>query len=77
MAEPRADMFIDPEKDPRTDWPMVGGEREILTGCLNYNRETLQLKCEGLSPEQMATRAVEPSTLSLVVTCRSGGCWST
>ena len=37
----------------------------MLVGWLDFHRETLALKCEGLSPEQLAQRAVPPSTLSL------------
>jgi hypothetical protein len=41
-------------------------ERENLLGWLDYHRATLALKCEGLTPQQLATRAVEPSSLSLI-----------
>ena len=37
----------------------------MLDGWLDYHRDTLLRKCEGLSPEQLATRSCEPSTLSL------------
>ena len=35
-------------------------------GFLRWQRETLELKCAGLDPEQLARRAVPPSTLSLL-----------
>ena len=62
----RADMFLDPADDPREGGPSLGDERATLTEFLRGQRLTLQLKCEGLTPEQMARRAVEPSTMSLL-----------
>ncbi|WP_335991348.1 DinB family protein [Glycomyces sp. MUSA5-2] len=50
----------------RTDPPGRAGERETLLGFLRYQRETLALKCAGLTPEQAARRAVEPSSMSLL-----------
>ena len=37
----------------------------MLVGWLDYHRETLAMKCEGLSAEQLARAAVPPSWLSL------------
>jgi uncharacterized damage-inducible protein DinB len=37
----------------------------MLVGWLEFHRETLAIKCEGLSSEQLAERAVPPSWLSL------------
>ena len=51
---------------PRTDPPLVAGERESLDGWLDYHRSTLLAKCQGLTGEQLARRAVPPSTLSLL-----------
>ncbi|RKS10600.1 uncharacterized protein DUF664 [Nocardiopsis sp. Huas11] len=45
--------------------PLVGDERTVLTAFLNWQRATLAAKCEGLTAEQLSTRAVEPSALSL------------
>ena len=59
-------MFVDLEKDPRTEGPAVGDERTLLTASLRWQRETLQLKCGGLDAEQLARRSVEPSTMSLL-----------
>ena len=50
----------------RIDAPYVLGERPMLEAWLEYHRSTLALKCEGLSPEQLRMRAVEPSSLSLL-----------
>jgi uncharacterized damage-inducible protein DinB len=50
----------------RVDPPLTGSERESLTSWLQYHRETLAMKCEGLTPEQLCTRSVPPSTLSLI-----------
>lgn len=62
----RADMFVDPEVDPRHDPPTNADERETLGGFLRWQRDTLELKCSGLDAEQLARRSVEPSTLSLL-----------
>jgi hypothetical protein len=40
-------------------------EREMLREWLDYHRETLLLKCDGLTPEQLGERAVAPSTITL------------
>ncbi len=50
----------------RIDPPTTAGERETLTAFLDYHRETLAWKCEGLDAEQLARRATPPSTLSLL-----------
>lgn len=51
--------------DARPDPPLVGEERELLTAYLDWHRQTLKLKCAGLTPEQLSTRAIPPSALSL------------
>ena len=53
------------EAGGRTEPPRVGDERETLTGFLDWHRETLALKCAGLTAGQLAERAVPPSGLSL------------
>ncbi len=50
----------------RTGGSLVAGEREMLTGYLGWFRGTLLMKCAGLTGEQLAERAVEPSNLSLL-----------
>jgi uncharacterized damage-inducible protein DinB len=62
----RADLFIDPVDDPREGGPRLGGERATLTEFLRCQRLTLELKCADLDAEQLARRAVEPSTMSLL-----------
>lgn len=64
--EHRADLFLDPAADPREGGPRLGDERVTLTEFLRCQRLTLQLKCEGLDADQLARRAVEPSTMSLL-----------
>lgn len=49
----------------RPEPPRVASEREILTSTLDWHRRTFELKCQGLTPEQMARRPIEPSSLSL------------
>jgi uncharacterized damage-inducible protein DinB len=51
---------------PRADPPWTAAERIALQGWLDYHRATLLTKCTGLDGEQLATRAVEPSSLSLL-----------
>ncbi|MZF87961.1 DinB family protein [Streptomyces sp. SID5643] len=41
-------------------------ERTMLEGWLDYHRQTLAWKCEGLTDAQLRTTAVEPSELSLM-----------
>ena len=66
----RADMFTadgrPSDDDPREHGPRLGDERTALAEALRRQRLTLEMKCEGLDAEQMARRAVEPSTLSLL-----------
>jgi uncharacterized damage-inducible protein DinB len=62
----RANRFIDAKSDPREGGVALGDERATLTEYLRGQRLTLQLKCEGLDAAQLARRAVEPSTLSLL-----------
>jgi Protein of unknown function (DUF664) len=52
--------------DPRVDPPLEADERTTLTAFLDFNRETLALKCEGLTDDQLRERAVPPSDLSLL-----------
>jgi uncharacterized damage-inducible protein DinB len=68
MTQPqhRADRFLDLDRDPRAGGPSLGDERTTLLEFLRRQRLTLQLKCEGLDPAQLARRAVEPSTMSLL-----------
>jgi len=50
----------------RTVPPVTGPEREMLRAFLDFHRDTLALKCEGLSDDQLRLRASPPSTLSLL-----------
>jgi uncharacterized damage-inducible protein DinB len=54
-----------PDVDRPTS-PNVAPEREAAEGLLDYHRATLLWKCAGLTGEQLATRAVPPSTMSLL-----------
>jgi hypothetical protein len=46
--------------------PFVGDERTILAGYLDFHRQTLLLKCAGLTAEQLKLASVEPSSLTLL-----------
>lgn len=50
----------------RQELPWVGDETTLLLGWLAFYRETLAIKCDGLSDEQMKVAAVPPSNLSLL-----------
>lgn len=60
------DLWLDPADDPRTATGPARGEKEVVLGYLDHYRTTLELKCQGLDAEQLARRAVPPSTLSLL-----------
>jgi hypothetical protein len=55
-----------PTAAQRTDPPYVADERTSLDAWLDYHRATLLWKCDGLTPEQLAERSAEPSTMSLL-----------
>jgi hypothetical protein len=46
--------------------PYASGEREMLDGYLDFQRATLLWKCAGLTGEQLARPAAEPSIMSLL-----------
>ncbi|QKW22532.1 DinB family protein [Kitasatospora sp. NA04385] len=50
----------------RTEPSRVADDRASLTEFLQYQRETLAMKCAGLTSEQLRLRAVPPSELSLL-----------
>jgi uncharacterized damage-inducible protein DinB len=63
----RADVFIaNPADDPREGGPTLGDERATLLEFLRAQRLTLEMKCSGLTDEELARRSVEPSTMSLL-----------
>ncbi|MFK0256753.1 DinB family protein [Streptomyces sp. NPDC090445] len=61
----RVELVPGQASERRFAGPATGDERSILTGVLEAQRTTLELKCAGLDGE-LALRAVEPSTLSLL-----------
>jgi uncharacterized damage-inducible protein DinB len=66
MAEIPADNYAQPwAADTRVGPPLVGDEREILTGYLDWHRETFALKCSGLPAERLSEKGIPPSGLSL------------
>ncbi|MEU0098831.1 DinB family protein [Streptomyces sp. NPDC006267] len=56
--------------DGRIGPPLLGSERETLRAFLDYQRETLAMKCAGLSDEELRERSMPPSTLSLLALVR-------
>jgi uncharacterized damage-inducible protein DinB len=53
-------------EDKRTRQSTVAGDRASLTGFLDFQRETLAMKCQGLSGDQLRLRAVPTSALTLL-----------
>ncbi|HEU5157858.1 MAG TPA: DinB family protein [Streptosporangiaceae bacterium] len=51
--------------DTRPALPNVGDEREILTGYLDWHRQTFELKCAGVPPASLSEKPIPPSGLSL------------
>lgn len=61
------DMWLDPDDDPRnSEGVSPDGELATVQDYLDNHRMTLAMKCEGLTPEQLARRSVPPSTMSLL-----------
>lgn len=50
----------------RTEPPHIADDRTALQGWLDYHRATLRWKCAGLTGEQLVSRPVMSSTLSLL-----------
>ena len=60
-----SDMWLPDEEDPRV-YGNPQGEKATYAEYLSNYRTTLRLKCDNLTPGQLATRSVPPSTLSLL-----------
>jgi uncharacterized damage-inducible protein DinB len=60
-----SDMWLPQDQDPRTQGNPEGEKATYVEYLANY-RLTLGMKCDGLTPEQLATRSVPPSTMSLL-----------
>jgi uncharacterized damage-inducible protein DinB len=58
--------FADERARPRVEPPTRGDERATLAGFLDYQRETIRIKCAGLTADELARRAVQPSGMSLL-----------
>jgi len=59
-------MWAEPGSDPREAIEPGRGEKAVLAEYLDRYRMTFELKCEGLTAEQLATCSVPPSTMSLL-----------
>jgi hypothetical protein len=57
--------WIAPAAD-RTEPPRIADEQTMLRTFLDYHRQTLLVKCSGLTGDQLRTAAVEPSSLTLL-----------
>ncbi|HEY7043915.1 MAG TPA: DinB family protein [Nocardioidaceae bacterium] len=57
---------IEPQTIERAEPPFAADERTMLDAWLDFHRATLLTKCEGLTEDQLRTRAVPPSSLSLL-----------
>ncbi|MFY1653198.1 DinB family protein [Solwaraspora sp. WMMB762] len=54
-----------PTVDRKPD-PVSGDEATVLAGWLDYHRDTLLLKCSGLTAEQLTTNSVPVTNLTLL-----------
>ena len=52
--------------DERPAPPYTGDERATLAGFLDFQRATLEWKCDGLSDEQLRERRLPTSAMSLL-----------
>jgi uncharacterized damage-inducible protein DinB len=50
----------------RVDEPTDGPERPMLQGWLDWQRQTLLVKCAGLDADQLTRAAAEPSNLTML-----------
>jgi uncharacterized damage-inducible protein DinB len=50
----------------RVDTPRTGTERELLDGFLDFHRATLLGKCAGLTDDQLRSRPIDSTDLSLL-----------
>jgi hypothetical protein len=50
----------------RPQWPTTGSEDHVLWTFLDFERATLAKKCAGLTTQQLATKSMPPSNLSLL-----------
>ena len=67
MTHPGYDgMWLPADQDPRQQQSETRGERDCLVGYLEAYRTTLRLKCDDLTAEQLGTRSVPPSNISLL-----------
>jgi uncharacterized damage-inducible protein DinB len=56
-----------PDGLPQREHPSrLSAEKQALDEWIDFHRATLLMKCDGLSAEQLKTRSVEPSQLSLL-----------
>lgn len=51
---------------PRIEPDLLSEEKRALDEWVDFHRATLLMKCQGLSSEQLKTKAVEPSVLTLL-----------
>lgn len=49
----------------RASLPLTGDERQILTACLDWQRQTFELKCVGITTEGLSDKPIPPSELSM------------
>ncbi|MBA2390920.1 MAG: DinB family protein [Geodermatophilaceae bacterium] len=55
------ELFATDRQDP----PHFGAERRMLDGWMDFHRDTLLRKCQGLTRDQLRLRSCEPSALTL------------
>lgn len=61
-----ADMFVEIEHDPRVDPDLQASEAVMLSSFLTWQRQTLSLKCQALTAEQLCLATAPRSNLTLL-----------
>jgi uncharacterized damage-inducible protein DinB len=60
------DSVAIPDEITRVETPRYGDERSQVDAWLDFHRDTLLIKCAGLTAQQLKLRAAEPSQLTLL-----------
>jgi uncharacterized damage-inducible protein DinB len=67
MSNVRSMSVIESHDHPaRIDPDRLSEEKQALDEWVDFHRATLLMKCDGLTSEQLKTRSVEPSSLTLL-----------
>ncbi|HET6209257.1 MAG TPA: DinB family protein [Jatrophihabitans sp.] len=65
MTVPTSYSQLWPGGEARPQIPRLADERSTLTGYLDWQRATFELKCRGVAGQRLSERTVPPSSMSL------------